>query len=598
MKKLSIVLVVTLSAVAAVVSAQGLDPDPVFDVRIRPDREPIVAGQPLRLAAVLDVERGWHVNTDSPGDEFSIPTTLDWELPEGWPPPEVRFPDGRQLLFAFSETPIEVWEGRVVMVAELVVPDAALGRQGIGLRVTAQACDDTRCLPPVEVVTGLDVEVAPPGTASRPVNEDLFAGPGDGGGGRATELAGDRSRGTSGGDEALDSRLARISLPIQVAVVFLIGLGLAFTPCVYPLIPITISFFSQQAAKRPGGTFGLALVYVLGIAVTYSSLGVVAALTGQLFGTALQSPLVVALIVLVLVALALSMFGVWELRVPAWATRAAGGRQGYLGSLVMGLVVGVVAAPCVGPAVVGLLTYIGERGDPVLGFTLFFALSMGLGLPYLVLGTFTGAINRMPASGMWMVGVRKVFGVLLIALAAYFARPLLPGGVGSWLIGLALIIGGAWLLVVERTGHEQPAVDRVMRVVTAGMLLIGLAFLPVRGAEEGRQHLEWMDYDAASVEAAIASGRPVIVDFYADWCAPCRELDEKTFSDPRVQEALADFARFKVDETRPTSEGEEAAEAFQVRGMPTVIVYRDSAEVFRITGFEHPESFLDLLREE
>jgi len=181
--------------------------------------------------------------------------------------------------------------------------------------------------------------------------------------------------------------------------VFIAGLALNLTPCVYPIIPITVGFFAQQAKERKGGTFGLAVAYVLGMAVTYSALGVTAALTGRLFGTALQNPIVVGVIVAVMLALAASMFGLWELRVPAWAMRASGGRGGVFGALLMGLVVGFVAAPCIGPFVLGLLTYVGQQGSPLLGFVLFFTLAMGLGLPYLLLGTFTGAINKLPASG-------------------------------------------------------------------------------------------------------------------------------------------------------------------------------------------------------
>ncbi len=130
----------------------------------------------------------------------------------------------------------------------------------------------------------------------------------------------------------------------------------------------------------------------------------------------------------------------------------------------MGLVMGFVAAPCIGPFVVGLLTYVGQRGDPFLGFILFFTLALGLGLPYLILGTFTGAVNKLPASGMWMIGVRRVFGVILVAMAAYFAAPLMPGDSGRWLMSAVLVLGALYLLVIDRTGHEQPTIDRVMRV--------------------------------------------------------------------------------------------------------------------------------------
>ena len=265
-----------------------------------------------------------------------------------------------------------------------------------------------------------------------------------------------------------------------------------------------------------------------------------------------------------------------------------------VGASLMGLMVGFVAAPCIGPFVLGLLTFVGQRGDPVLGFVLFFTLSMGLGLPYLVLGTFTGAVKKLPASGAWMIGIRKVFGILLVALAVYFARPFLPADVGDVVMGGVLVLGGLYLLVVDRTGHEQPTIDRFMRVVSLVLVVAGLLQLPMGKASE-EEHLEWLAYDADTVTAAIQSGAPVIIDFYADWCAPCRELDEKTFADPRVAEKLAAFQRFKVDQTRSNPIGDEAALEYEVMGMPTVIVFRDGEESFRITGFEPPEVFLGRL---
>jgi thiol:disulfide interchange protein DsbD len=162
-------------------------------------------------------------------------------------------------------------------------------------------------------------------------------------------------------------------------------------------------------------------------------------------------------------------------------------------------------------------------------------------------------------------------------------------------MGAVLIVGGLYLLVVDRTGHQQPVIDRVMRVVSLGLVIAGLLYLP-RGAGSATAQLEWQPYDEARASAAIASGQPVIIDFYADWCAPCRELDELTFADPRVAELLAGYARFKVDQTRSTDVGDDAAMRFEVMGMPTVIVLRDGREQFRITGFEPPDRFLARLK--
>ena len=572
-------------ALSLVASAQIRRPEPVFDVQLKVDREPAVAGEPLRLAVVVKVDRGWHVNSDQPGDEFSLPTTLDWTVPEGWDQPDVTFPDGVEISFDFSETPIEVWEGEAVIRGELAVPSAASGAAAIRVEVTAQACNDTQCLPPVSKAASVDVTVAEAGAGWVSKNADVFP---------SQTAAG--SSGGGGADESMTDagRLGGMSLPLLIVTVFFAGLALNLTPCVYPLIPITVGFFAQQAKQRSGSTFGLALTYVLGMSVTYSVLGVTAALTGRLFGTALQHPIVIGVIVAVLLLLAASMFGLWELKVPAWAMKASGGRNGYLGAVIMGLIVGLVAAPCIGPFVLGLLTFVGQRGDPLLGFVLFFTLAMGLGLPYLVLGTFTGAINRLPASGGWMIGVRKVFGVLLVALAVYFARSLLPGDLGALAMGAVLILGGLYLLVIDRTSHEQPAVDRFMRLVSVALVVGGVLQLPMI-KDGGGDHLEWLAYDAEQVDAAVKSGQPVIVDFYADWCAPCRELDEKTFSDPRVAQILAGFARFKVDQTKSTPEGDDAAAHYEVLGMPTVIVFEDGREEFRLTGFEPPEEFLERL---
>jgi thiol:disulfide interchange protein DsbD len=267
----------------------------------------------------------------------------------------------------------------------------------------------------------------------------------------------------------------------------------------------------------------------------------------------------------------------------------------------MGLVMGFVAAPCIGPFVVGLLTYVGQKGDPFLGFLLFFTLAIGLGVPYLILGTFTGAVNRLPASGMWMIGVRRVFGVILIAMAAYFAAPLMPGDSGRWLMAGVLVMGALYLLVVDRTGHEQPTIDRVMRVLAAAMLVAGVLMAPGlrsdnTAGEAGGGHLEWQAYDAGSAQAAIAGGTPVIIDFYADWCAPCRELDEKTFSDQTVKDGLAGYQRFKVDLTRSSEANEALTTGYRIMGVPTVIVFSGGEEVFRITGFEPPERFLKRLQ--
>ena len=174
MKKKTLLTAALVWLVALGASAQGFNADPVFAVELVPDRSPVVAGEVLQLAAVVTVEAGWHINSDDPGDEFSMPTTVGWNMPKGWPEPLTVFPDGEQLEFDFSDVPIEVWEGKVVLVGRLTVPDAAEGEVRPRVEVTAQACNNTQCLPPVTVKMGVDLEVVPPGASSQLVNQKLF----------------------------------------------------------------------------------------------------------------------------------------------------------------------------------------------------------------------------------------------------------------------------------------------------------------------------------------------------------------------------------------------------------------------------------------
>jgi len=576
-------------AIGGALWAQGFGSEPVFTVGLAPDRAPLVAGETYRLAVQLNIDPGWHINSNVPGDEFLVPTALAWKLPTGWTSPSVVFPPGEQVKFGFSDKPISVWQGHVVAIATGTVPADAAGSLTLTVVARAQACNDTQCLPPTDVEAGTAIQVAPAGSPTTAINSAAFVS-------AALAPSGPTRTTSSRNEGGTVSRLAGAGLPLQLLIVFLAGLALNLTPCVYPLIPITIGFFAGQAKERRGGTFGLALVYVLGMSVTYSVLGVAAALTGKLFGAALQSPIVIGVIVVVLIALALSMFGLWELKVPGWALRASGGKSGLVGALLMGLLVGFVAAPCIGPFVLGLLTYVGQVGSPALGFILFFTLAMGLGVPYLLLGTFTGAVNKMPASGAWMIGVRKIFGILLIALAVYFARPLMPAAVAGWLLALALILGGLWMLVFEKAGREHPAIGIVIRLLAAALIVAGVFQIPRSGTAKHETELPWQPFEAATVRSAVDAGRPVIIDFYADWCAPCKELDAKTFADPQVARRLADYDRFKVNMTRSSPENTNLAKQYSVRGVPTIILYRDGKEVHRLTGFEPPQQFLTRLQ--
>ena len=226
--------------------------------------------------------------------------------------------------------------------------------------------------------------------------------------------------------------------------VFAGGMALNLTPCVYPLIPITVSYFGGQAIKDQLGRGKLlvhGVCYMLGLAITNSTLGVVAALTGGLMGALLQNPVVLIGIAVILVGFAASLFGLWELRLPSGLTQAAAkSYTGYFGSLFMGLSLGIVAAPCIGPFVLGLLTWVAGMGSPVIGFLVFFVLSLGLGLPLSLLAIFAGQINKLPRAGGWMLWVRKAMGWVLVGMAVHFVSPVMPE---VWSVVLLALVASA-----------------------------------------------------------------------------------------------------------------------------------------------------------
>ena len=379
------------------------------------------------------------------------------------------------------------------------------------------------------------------------------------------------------------------------------GMALNLTPCVYPLIPITVSYFGGQSGKGKGALAAHGLCYIVGLSMTNSLLGVMAALGGGLLGAMLQNPVVLVTVAGILVLFASSLFGFWELRLPSGLTQAASkSYTGYLGTWFMGLTLGVVAAPCIGPFVLGLLTWMAGIGSPWLGFIVFFTLSLGLGLPLFVLALFSGQIVRLPHSGEWMVWVRKLMGWALVGMAAYFVRPLLTATGGVLLLTAVAAVAALHLGWIAKA----PAGLRGFNWLRTGAGVGGLVlatFLMGSWIAQGAG-VTWQPYSDELLEEARKEAKPVIIDFSAQWCTPCRELEDKTFHDAElVRQAKQDFLMLKVDVTR----GDDPAhgrwlERYRVKGVPTVVFLdREGNERrdLRLVDFMPPEQFLVLMAE-
>lgn len=408
------------------------------------------------------------------------------------------------------------------------------------------------------------------------------------------------------GDLALGDLLGRGSWLAFVAA-FTGGFLTSLTPCVYPLIPITVSIFGARKAGSRGEAALLSGLYVFGIAVTYSALGVGAALTGQAFGSVMQNGWVMGGVALVLVVLAASMFGAFELSLPASLQQRLNrvGGSGRPGAFGMGLVAGVIAAPCTGPVLAAALTFIAAKGSVALGLAIMFPYALGMGLLFFVIGVFSVSL---PKSGAWMETVKSVFGAALLAMAGLYLKDLLPGlkpifsaAPVAALLAAAAAGGGVLLGALHGSFHGGPN-ERALKALGLTLLVGGVVYgagaLGARERAHAAASFVWLHAEPEAVARARAEGRPVIVDFWAEWCAACKELDKLAWADPRVREEASRFVKVKVDGTESTDEVSAIQERYRVQGMPTV-VFIDSAgrEVAdRVIGAVDADEMLQRLR--
>lgn len=533
-------------------------------------------GDAVEGTVTVTIADGWHVNSNTPTEEFAIPTVLELDGAELI---EAKYPAHTMKTFEFTGgKALAVYDGKFNIGFRAKLKS---GATKIGAALRFQACSDRVCLPPNTARTELDVTaiVAPP-VATTPTPTATTPTP------KPTASFTPLSAAPKGSLLSTDVRgtLASRGLPLTLLAIFVLGLALNLTPCVYPLIPITIGYFSQQSGSSTSRRAALSSVYVLGIAITYSALGVFSALSGKLFGAWLQHPAVLIFFAALMLVMATSMFGLFEMQAPKFISNRSGGQSGLGGALTMGLVIGIVAAPCVGPFVISLIALVSSLQSPFLGFLMFFVLALGLGVPYLFLGIFSSGLTSIPRSGMWMLQVKKAMGFILIAMAFYFLRPLIGDLAFQYGVAASLLIGAVFLFFSQSPGA------RVWRIGIAILLLVsGVAFAIPRGRAAG---VTWTPYDAQQIAAARAAGKPAVMDFYADWCLPCKELDHKTFTDRAVAAELDRFVRLKVDLTKPDN---ALAKQYAIIGVPTLVFLDGTGKEVadaRLTGFEPPEDFL------
>jgi len=561
----------------------------VVEAQAYPSASPAQPGSTLKVAVVVHIQDGWHINAHEAHSDFLIPANLTLDQSRTGPLPfDVQYPEGVKKSLAGLPQPFSVYEKAVTFYGNVkLLSDLKPGNIHLLFKLQIQACNDQSCLAPATIDMDVPVQIGILGQSEVPVHPEFFQ-------------PDSKNANNVPADNIIQKYLQSNGILLTFILIFLGGLALNLTPCVYPMIPLTISYFGNQKAEKPLVILGRAVAYVCGISVTYSALGVTAALTGRILGSSLQSPWVLAGISLVLVTLSLSMFGVYEIQAPSWILNriANTSTKGWLGAFGMGLVFGIVAAPCVDPFSIGLLTFVAAKANPYLGFIMFFTLSMGLGFPYVWLGFFSNEIQRLPKSGMWMVWVKKIFGLILLGMPLYFLNPLMPHGLNHILTPAYLVLSGVLLGVVFSGKGVMPGFKKFQ--IVFGIFLIAMGVMVYRVWPQPVE-LSFVSYQKSLVQEAQKEGKPVFIDFTATWCLPCKELEIKTFSDSRVRESLKNWVLLKADMTQFSSGPvEELKKTYGIQGVPTLIFLSGDGQErkdLRAIGFITSDEMLDKIKQ-
>lgn len=510
----------------------------------------------------------------------------------------------------FLEKDIEIYKKNVTLSQKITISEGVIpGKLELKMKVFYQGCKAETCFFPKskDVVFAINV-LAVDNSSAQTVNN----------------VDGDESDATK---SSFEKTIERRGLFGALIFAFIAGIGVSFTPCIYPMIPITVAIVGGQTGNKPIRGFYLSLVYVLGISVVYSALGVVAASTGALFGSAVNSPWVVGVVAFIFTALAFSMFGVYELQLPTGMAEKFGGKKkgsGIIGIFFMGLISGTVASPCVGPVLVSLLVFIASSGSKVLGFWLLFVFSWGMGLLLIAVGTFSGALNVLPKSGAWMVMIKKILGLLLLGAAFYYIKGIVPETIFVVSFGVFLITVGIFSGGLDRLVTESTVLLRVKKsfgilciifgiyflvgtLLMKGLILGPLTFSQPNGnndqsniaAKSNGSKIEWLVSESEGVQLAKENSKPVMIDFWAEWCSVCKKLEKKTLYDADVIKKSKNFVNIKVDCTNvddPEIKG--LWSKYGIVGLPTIIFIDKNGVVLRnksVIGFVNPSKFMQIM---
>ncbi|MBI3902260.1 MAG: protein-disulfide reductase DsbD [Nitrosomonadales bacterium] len=503
--------------------------------------------------------------------------------------------------------------------AEITLERSNGAAQSISLAATYQGCSEKGlCYPPINKQINIALPVAIPGAANpmtgvtvTPLPPVIEATP------HAPPPAVDNE----------NSQIAKLfkqgSFWLIISFFFGAGLLLAFTPCMFPMVPILSGIIVGRGHKITHmHGFILSLAYVMGMALTYAIVGVFAGMSGTLLSNALQTPWVLGSFAAIFVILSLSMFGFYELQLPTalqskltdTSNKLHGGHLS--GVFVMGALSAIIVGPCVAAPLAGALLYIGQTHDAFLGGSALFAMALGMGVPLLLIGASAGTL--LPRAGAWMESVKRLFGVLLLAVAIWIISPLIPVSVQMLLWAALLILPAIYLRALDALPHNANNWHKLLKGIGILTLLLGIAYLigALSGARDVLRPLGAIGGAKVEAPAALqftriksvaeldariaqANGKSVMLDFYADWCVSCKEMERNTFSDAKVQARLKDTILLQSDVTANSADDKALLARYQLFGPPATLFFdkqgKEQAD-FRVTGYQDAKQFLQSLQ--
>ncbi len=590
-------VLLALLAAALATGAGGAEPQPAdVELELTPSQQAAGAATVARFRFSTPPD----MYIQKPG--FGVALLDAGEAGEGVQAEDVAYPPTGERYDEMLEETVEYWDGEFSVDLVLqIAPEVPRGDYELTFLADFQTCSPGICLISSERLTATlavlppeeAVEVALPAEAEQVPPEAV----------PPVESA-----------ETVTEAFAQHNALLAVLLAFVMGLGLTLTPCVYPLIPVTISLVGATSGRSRLDGLTRSLVYVLGISVTYSAAGVVAAATGGMFGAFLQHPAVYLVLAGLFVLLAGAMFGWYSFYFTSQRLqRLQGrlhGRAGLAGIFLAGLLSGAVATACIAPIVTAILFYVGHQGNLLVGFGMFFALAWGMGTPLIVLGTFTGLLEAMPKSGDWMVTVKHFFGLALLGVAVYFvgqsgllARPTFLLLVAGFLLVISVFVGA-----FDRLTAETGAWLRVRKA--AGLLLVaGAAGALLAAAGEGRfaalapphaaptRQIEWVESEPEAVALAREQGRPLMLNFSARNCTACERMMRTTFRDPRVVGEAERFVMAKIDlSDQRDPEVRRMMGQYGIRGVPFILLRDTEGRDRTFTEYIGPDRMLELMQ--